>query len=625
LNEVRNFRQHDTSLRIHHSSLRIPPIFAPSQYTTILTNYTSLRSTYADTYAKCNRQYNTISVIRLATGLLCFVAVYFWIATSGVFPGVAAFSAAVIFLILVKKHNAIGWQRTLAKELVALNDDELAYLQKRILPFADGAEWNDPTHAYANDLDIFGKSSLFQHLNRTATHRGKATLAAMLLRKLPSEEILQNQEAVAELAQKTGWRQRFFALAKIANDHPGAYDGLVRWGREQPKKLSLLWVVAAYALPIALLGCFVVFWASHDERFFRMAGILFTVNLVLVFSQLSRIKEAIVEADKPKQYVKLYSLMLAEIEGESFQSPRLNAIKDRLCYPTGTASAQVQQLSVLLDRMDSISNGFGAILFNGALQYHVHVLRQLMRWKGTYADEMPVWLDAIAEFEALNSLGNFLDNNPDFIFPTVQAAPTPVFEGLGHPLLAAEKRVVNDVAFDAHRFIILTGSNMSGKSTFLRTLGINMVLAGIGAPVCATNARFHPLPVLVSMRLSDSLSDSESYFFAEVKRLHQIMQTAGSETCFVLLDEILRGTNSDDKRSGTVGIIQKIVAQQSIGAIATHDLEVCTTAAQYPDTLINKCFEVDIVNDELAFDYRLRDGICRNKSATFLMKKMGIV
>ena len=166
---------------------------------------------------------------------------------------------------------------------------------------------------------------------------------------------------------------------------------------------------------------------------------------------------------------------------------------------------------------------------------------------------------------------------------------------------------------------------MSGKSTFLRSLGINMVLAGTGSPICASKANIHPLNVLVSMRLSDSLSDNESYFFAEVKRLKEIMDKADKTISFVLLDEILRGTNSDDKRTGTVEVIKKIIGKKVVGAIATHDLKVCDTTQEYPETLTNKCFEVEIINNELVFDYKLRDGVCKNKSATFLMKKMQVI
>ena len=235
------------------------------------------------------------------------------------------------------------------------------------------------------------------------------------------------------------------------------------------------------------------------------------------------------------------------------------------------------------------------------------------------------WLEVIGEFEMLNSLANFSYNNPDFVYPTLNSNYEIAFSNLSHPLLNPATRVGNEVQFQPQSFMILTGSNMSGKSTFLRSLGINMVLSGMGSPVCASQANVHPLPVLVSMRLSDSLSDSESYFFAEIKRLKQIMDELEANPAFVLLDEILRGTNSDDKRNGTIEVVKKVIAKKAIGAIATHDIEVCLTTNEFPDILTNKCFEVEISNNELHFDYTLRDGICKNKSATFLMKKMGVI
>ncbi|RYE57301.1 MAG: hypothetical protein EOP48_06100 [Sphingobacteriales bacterium] len=234
-------------------------------------------------------------------------------------------------------------------------------------------------------------------------------------------------------------------------------------------------------------------------------------------------------------------------------------------------------------------------------------------------------LAIIGEMEMLTSLANFSYNNPEYVFPKLNDSFEIQFKNLSHPLLDSMNRVGNDVDFCKENFIILTGSNMSGKSTFLRSLGINMVLAGTGAPVCASQANIHPLKVLVSMRLSDSLSDSTSYFFAEIKRLKQIMGSLQKERSFVLLDEILRGTNSDDKRNGTIEVIKKMIAKNAIGAIATHDTEVCLTTQEFPHQLSNKCFEVAIVDNELFFDYKLRDGICQNKSATFLMKKMEVI
>ena len=248
-----------------------------------------------------------------------------------------------------------------------------------------------------------------------------------------------------------------------------------------------------------------------------------------------------------------------------------------------------------------------------------------MQWKTDHAEALEDWLYVIGEFEMLNSLANMAYNNPNFVYPALNSNYEIDFTNLSHPLLNATTRVGNDVRFHPESFMILTGSNMSGKSTFLRSLGINMVLTGMGAPVCASKANVHPLPVLVSMRLSDSLSDSESYFFAEIKRLKQIMDELETQPAFVLLDEILRGTNSDDKRNGTIEVVKKIISKKAIGAIATHDIEVCLTTSDYPNILTNKCFEVEIINDDLHFDYKLRDGICKNRSASFLMKKMGVI
>jgi DNA mismatch repair ATPase MutS len=275
--------------------------------------------------------------------------------------------------------------------------------------------------------------------------------------------------------------------------------------------------------------------------------------------------------------------------------------------------------------MDTINNFVSALLFNGTFLFNLHVLKNLLNWKTNHASVLEEWLNVIGEFEMLNSLANFSHNNQDFVFPELNTDFKIGFSNLNHPLLNPETRVGNEVQFFPESFMILTGSNMSGKSTFLRSLGINMVLGGIGSVVCANKATMHPLPVLVSMRLSDSLSDSESYFFAEIKRLKQIMDALEDKPAFVLLDEILRGTNSDDKRNGTIEVVKKVIAKKAIGAIATHDIEVCLTTNEYPDILTNQCFEVEIKNNDLHFDYKLREGICKNKSATFLMQKMGVI
>ncbi len=466
---------------------------------------------------------------------------------------------------------------------------------------------------------------MFQHTNRTATHIGKTRLASLFLHVLPAAQIRQNQEAVKELSQTIDWRQELLALARMSQDNKEIYEKLLAWSGTEEPKMSRFLLVLAYLFPALLLASLALYFFTKNELYWDISSRVFMINILLLGFQLKKIRRALFGADKVNEMLKQYAAIMNKIATADFKSAGLVTLQQQLKTTAGSADLHIKKLSKICADMETIQNPFGAIISNGLYLNHLHARNKLLNWKKAYASLIPGWLAVIGEMEALSSLANFGYNHPHFTFPELNNQQKINFRELGHPLIREEKRVCNAVSFNNHRFIILTGSNMSGKSTFLRTLGINMVLAGMGAPVCATSANVQPMPIFVSMRQSDSLADSESYFFAEVKRLKFIMDQLDREVCFVLLDEILRGTNSDDKRSGTIGVIRKIIAKNAIGAIATHDLEVCLTTAEYPDTLINKCFEVEIVDDELCFDYRLRDGICQNKSATFLMKKMEII
>jgi DNA mismatch repair ATPase MutS len=253
-------------------------------------------------------------------------------------------------------------------------------------------------------------------------------------------------------------------------------------------------------------------------------------------------------------------------------------------------------------------------------------LYNLEKWKRKQGAQVEDWLKLLGEMEALNSLANLAYNNPSFCKPELSKTPTLIADDLGHPLIRDEKRVNNSISFDGQQFVILTGSNMSGKSTFLRTVGINLVLARTGSMVCARNFVFYPFDVYVSMRITDSLQDSESFFYAELKRLQTIIQhLEQGQPTFILLDEILRGTNSNDKRNGTIGLIRKLAGMRAFGIIATHDVIVAELIREYPEYIANNCFEAEIKNDELLFDYRLKQGVCTKLSASFLMKKMGVI
>lgn len=590
-----------------------------------MNEYIKLKEEHFAKLSKLNKKYNLISTLRLITALVFLTFVYFYYQNSDNVLMFTMLVAVAFFIYLMNIHAKISWKKKIEKALIQINIDEIAYLKNEGLPFDNGIEFQNTDHAYAYDLDVFGNDSLFQHLNRTATYIGKEKLSNLLLSLLPNENIKQNQDGIKELAEKLKWRQYLLAISKVINDNKKDYQQLVIWSKSKIKQLPELINFLRFALPISFLLALIMYVFLKQDTFLDIATGIFLANVFFIFGQFKRIKAEMLSADKISETIKNFSLIIDEIEQQDFKSEKLKQLKDKLTLNDSSAGAELKKLSSLFGKLDTILNIFVAIVLNGLFLYHLHVLSTLLKWKKQHAAKIPDWIDVIGEMEALNSLANFTFNNPNFAFPELNTQHKIEFTDLGHPLIKSSVRVDNSVEFDNHQFVILTGSNMSGKSTFLRTLGINMVLAGTGAPVCASKANLHPMKVLVSMRLADSLSDSESYFFAEVKRLKEIMTQLEKETCFVLLDEILRGTNSDDKRKGTIGVIKKLIANKAFGAIATHDLEVCLITDEYPNILSNQCFEVEIVNNELAFDYKLRAGVCKNKSATFLMEKMEII
>lgn len=586
--------------------------------------YKQRKDSFSGELESITKNYNAISIARLITVSLLLAFLFFGIKRSenSWFGGAAILF--VVFVFLMRKHSELSYQKKMKQALVKINSDENDYLERKSLPFENGSQHQDFSHLYAYDLDIFGEHSLFQNLNRTTTFVGQKTLANQLLRLLPNEQILQNQTAIQELSVKLEWRHELMALGKISNDNKEQYENLLRWSRSGNSPLSKFLVFLSFLSPGLLIGSFAGYLIADDSSLIKITSFLFAFNLLLLGLCTKRIKSEIQHAEGIDKIINQYSEILKKIETENFSSEKPNILKQQLFFENQSASAHLKELSGLFSSMDSIGNLFSTVLFNGIFLFHVHVLKALLRWKKNHAAQLENWMNVIGEFEMLSSLANLAYNNPGFAFPKLNNQYKIDFKNLSHPLLNKETRVGNDVSFDP-QFMILTGSNMSGKSTFLRSLGINMVLAGIGSAVCADEANVHPMPVLVSMRLSDSLADSESYFYAEIKRLKQIMNGLEDKRAFVLLDEILRGTNSDDKRSGTIGVVKKMIEKQAIGAIATHDIEVCQMTNNFPQSLANKCFEVEIVNNDLHFDYKLRDGICQNKSATFLMMKTGII
>ena len=566
-----------------------------------------------------------VSILRLIAAIGFGLSLYYYFQVNNEFLLVVTGICAVGFFTLIKVHSRLSFKRKIKDALVNINKDEIDFLDNKNLNYDNGSEYIDPTHSYSYDLDIFGDKSLYQVLNRTATYIGKTKLANSLLSIISNAEIKLNQEAIKELSADIEWRQSVLAYAKATEDTKETYTKLIKWSERSGEKMSLFLVILSFVSPVIFVGVFIANFLFDIPFLGNLTGYLFLFNLMVVGSKLKIIKREIDDATTINKTLKNYTLIIKQLEDKSFSSEKLNTLKNNLVDNNELASQQIKRLSALFAQLDNSTNLLAATLFNGILLYNLHTLRSLYKWKAEHRTKITAWLDIIGEIEQLNSFANFAYNNTDFTYPELNSDYKIEFTALGHPLLDSATRISNTVDFNSQNFIILTGSNMSGKSTFLRSLGVNMVLAGTGSPICASKSNIHPLNVLVSMRLADSLNDNESYFFAEVKRLKEIMDKADKTVSFVLLDEILRGTNSDDKRTGTVEVIKKIIGKNVIGAIATHDLKVCDTTQEYPETLTNKCFEVEIIDNELVFDYKLKEGVCKNKSATFLMKKMEVI
>jgi hypothetical protein len=590
-----------------------------------MNDYRQLSKEYESSYQEYKKIYRQIGYVVLILVALLILGIYQYFKTESIGYIFGSLALLVIYLIVLKFQDHIKWKRDLAKQQLKINEDEISFVTNNLQPYKNGIEFLEPAHSYANDLDIFGKGSLYQHLNRTATFIGEKTLANTLTTLLPNEDILQNQEAIKELSTQVTWRQKSNAIAQLINDSKKTYEEIIQWTTLRQPKLPPVLRIVAYIMPVITWVIFVRFYNTGASFWFNMSTAAFILNNAILATQFKKIKQELISADKIDAILKGYGLLIKEIEDQHFKSPKLIALQEKIKLNNTLASKQIKELSSLFNSLNAILNVFGTFILNGLFLSHIHILNRLLNWKEQHAALLQTWLQTIGEFEALNSLANFCYNNPENCFPQVNKDYKINFSQLGHPLISSSHRKCNDVSFVNQQFMILSGSNMSGKSTFLRAVGVNMVLTGTGAPICATQASIHPLQVYASMRLSDSLTENESYFFAEIKRLQFIKEALDQKRCFVLLDEILRGTNSDDKQNGTIQVIKKMIERNAIGVIATHDLEVCATTIQYPTQLFNKCFEVEIINNDLHFDYVLRNGICKNKSATFLMEKLGVI
>ena len=588
-------------------------------------SYLSRKAQTESILKKQKRTDFTFSLLRLIAFLLFLL--FFYLALYNNQPNY--FIPTSVFLILffwmLKKHQKVRLETKRLKTLVQINEDEISYLEGKLDPFDEGSDYIDPNHLYAVDLDIFGENSLFAHINRTSTLVGRKRLAEELANPT-MEDINKKQEAIKELSQKFDWRQNFAVHGKLMDENPNLHTSINYWLKKDSRKN---WVVSARLLyPLGFICVSLLLYWFYDTTVQNFYWLLlaFGVNLGLVFSQMKRINAEAEILDDIATSMNKYSNLLENIENLELKSELLASLKSKIATKAGKASSNLNELGKILSGFDQLDNLVVRFFANGIYHYHLHLLRGLYDWKAEHAANMLLWLEVIAEFDKWNSIANYVYNHPEFSFPEVTAQKEMKAEQFGHPFLSREKRIDNNISFEDASFVILTGSNMSGKSTFLRAVGINLILMQIGSSVCASKMKTFPFKVLTSMRQLDSLASGESYFQAEVLRLKKIKNVLDSgKNCFVLLDEILRGTNSEDKRKGTELFLENISGSNSFGIVATHDIDIADLAEKYPETFMAKFFESKVQGGKLTFDYKLRKGVCTTPNAIDLMKTEGII
>lgn len=531
------------------------------------------------------------------------------------------------FFILVKIHNRLYSQKEEIETRLRLNQHELNGLEGDYSAFDEGREFIRPEHPYSYDLDLFGRKSLFQAINRTCTPIGKQTLAAWMQHHLTEKAAIEiRQESIQDMSGRTAFRETFRVTGTVNRGADSDEEEIQRWSRTPATLQHLWWVkVSLWAVPginILLLVLGLLHLIS-----FSWFGMAFTVFVILSFSFIKRgtwIEEAY---GKKLKTLNGYAKLIALAKGETWEAPALRRLTDQLDIDGHSPAEALMQLSKELDRLDLRNNQLLYVILEGSIFFQLRQIVRIERWKERYGQYLTGWLEAVGELDALCSLGTFAYNHPAYTYPTIAAQPFRfTARSMGHPLMPEAQCVKNDATIPSRPFfLIITGANMAGKSTYLRTIGVNYLLACLGCPVCCESLTLYPAQLITSLRTTDSLSDNESYFFAELKRLKRIIDLLNEgKELFIILDEILKGTNSADKQKGSLDLIRQFMRLKVDGIIATHDLLLGTLADQFPEYIRNYCFEADITNDELTFSYRLREGVAQNMNACFLMKKMGI-
>ncbi len=585
-----------------------------------LSYYKQYLEKYQSEAQRLFKKMTALSMLRLSVFLITGFGIYFTFQYWQV-AIVIAIAGLVVFVYLLSKYTDIKSQRNFNKALVKINEEEIKIASGDFYERDKGLQFQDPTHFYSLDIDLFGRGSFFQFINRTTINEGTLKLADAL-KANNVDAIKLRQEAIKELSSKPKWRQYYSATSSLVEVETPA-KSIISWLQNYQSFLpkTMRW------LPIIFVICAIGIFGLTALNFLNpeFVGYWLLIGLGVTGVYVKKTNVLSSNTDRVKDTFRQYALLLDLIENETFTSELLQQKQQQIQLDTEKASHIFKGLSKSLDALDNRNNIIGAIFGNGLFLTDIKNGYNIEKWIEQYHTKVTDWFEVVSFFDAYNSLGNFAFNKPDFIYPEIQEKGAVISaNSLGHPLLDKSKRVDSDLTIKNEQFFIVTGANMAGKSTFLRTVSLHIVMANVGLPICAKSSKYSPVKLITSMRTTDSLTDDSSYFFSELTRLKYIVDAIQKEPYFIVLDEILKGTNSTDKAIGSRKFVEKLVASNATGIIATHDLSLCEIEQELEDVK-NYYFDAEIINDELHFDYKLKVGICQNMNASFLLKKMDIV
>ncbi len=589
--------------------------------------YTDTIKKLNDHLDRLNKKKARLAWLRLASFLAAVISL--WQLWSRSLPlALAAFVILfAVFLFTVSKDlaNKAAIDNTLL--LLRINKEELSFLEHQFTMYADGSNLKPELHPYASDLDIFGRASLYQYINRTTSQQGNQLLAAWLLAPATTAVITQRQEAVKELAAQKEWRQQLQAYGLSKQLTLKTEENITSWLAEENRFTNgTHWKILRFLLPALSITCLVVYLNDIiAQQLFYTLLLLFLAGSLLISK---KIMPAWTKLGKITTELETLSDSIDLIEMHSFKSPLLQQLKGAFSpLNNQSASSRIRDLKKILDRLDYRLNPIVFIPLSIFLCWDLQQIFALEKWKKKSQHQTGDWFNSLAQLEALSALGNLSFNHPEWCFTEMATDDVMLkAEEMGHPLIPAGKRITNSfTTTGVNKISLITGSNMAGKSTFLRSTGINIVLAMMGAPACAKSLMLSPLKVMSSMRISDNLEESTSTFYAELKKLKEVIEAVNKhEKVFLLLDEILRGTNSADRHAGSKALIKQLIQHKAVGMVATHDLELAKLEKEFPGNIHNYHFDVQVAGDELYFDYKLKEGVCQSMNASILMKKIGI-